>query len=353
MPDRLIVVLGAGASADSVSPHVTGTNDSRRPPVVRELFHPRFAEILNRYPMAQSAAADIRRLDQTSLSIEEFLREKYAPSSVELTRRKFLSVPLYLQDVMLDVSYAHSPQPDNYDLLISYLSDLLAETDLNVLFVTLNYDLILDRRLDQITPLDSLESYTDPDRRWALIKLHGSVDWGRMVMTRLITGGLVNPPADLAVSNDIMLARGPLPELASGGSRLDTLRLRDVPPHGSTLLYPALSAPLGEDDELSCPPEHVGFLRNELQVAGNLHLLVIGYSAVDLEVLRLLRDTSTPIKSFGIVNQNLEAAQQVGGRLHEQTQKDLGDGWVWDSTFGGFVQRDGWDRYKQHLMRNL
>ena len=96
-----------------------------------------------------------------------------------------------------------------------------------------------------------------------------------------------------------------------------------------------------------------GFLRSELQVADNLHLLVIGYSAVDLEVLSLLRETSTPIKSFGIVNQDHETAQQVAGRLHDQTRKHLGDGWVWDSTFGGFVQRDGWDKYKHHLMSHL
>lgn len=355
MPDRFIVVLGAGASADSVSPHVTVTDPQRRPPVVRELFAERFADILNNYPMAQFAAADVRRLDQTSISIEEFLREQYAGSSVDLTRRKLLSVPLYLQDVMLSVSFDHAPQPDNYDLLISYVFDLLAETDLNVLFVTLNYDLILDRRLDQITALDTLESYADPDRRWALIKLHGSVDWGRMVMTRPTMGGLTNPPADIEVSGDIVLARGRLAELSApmAGSRLDTLRSRDIPPHGRSLLYPALSAPLGEEDELSCPPEHFGYLQNELQVADNLHLLVIGYSAVDLEVLRLLRDTSTPIKSFGIVNQDETTGQQVAQRLHDQTQKHLGNGWIWDSTFGGFVQRDGWAKYRRHLTNHL
>ena len=351
MPDRLVVVLGAGASADSVSPNVVGGEANWRPPLVRELFDGRFAGVLNRYPMAQFAAADIRRLDQSSVSIEQFLREEYASSTVELAKRKFLSVPLYLQDVMLHVSYRHSPQPDNYDLLISYLFDVLAETDLNVLFVTLNYDLILDRRLDQITSLDTLDAYVDPDRRWALLKLHGSVDWGRMVMTRPLRGALANPHADLTVSDDIVLARGQLSGVSA--SSLDDLRRRDIPPHGSTLLYPALSAPLGEEDELSCPPTHVGFLRNELQAAENLHLLVIGYSAVDLEVLKLLRDTSTPIKSIGVVNFDQPSAQQVLGRIDQQTQKHLGDRWVWDSTFGGFVQRHGWDTYKRHLTQNL
>ncbi len=49
MPDRLVVVLGAGASSDSVSPNVTPQNESWRPPLVRELFDARFASILNDY----------------------------------------------------------------------------------------------------------------------------------------------------------------------------------------------------------------------------------------------------------------------------------------------------------------
>jgi hypothetical protein len=186
MADRLVVVLGAGASADSVSHMVAEQNQDWRPPLVRELFDPRFASILNDYRIAQSAAADIRRQEQqlkrqerTSLSIERFLREEYAGSPGKLRRRKLLSLPPYLQDVLLASSVRHSPQPDNYDLLVSYIYDLIEDTDLNILLLTLNYDVVFDRCLDAVEPLNTLDDYVHPDRRWALIKLHGSVDWGR------------------------------------------------------------------------------------------------------------------------------------------------------------------------------
>src|SRR3954451_9684630 len=107
--DRLIVVLGAGASADSTSHHVPGVNPSRTPPLVRELFDNRFDAILNQYPLGQFAAADIRRLAADSFSIEQFLRERYAGNAHELVRRKFLSLPLYLQQMLLQVSWEYTP----------------------------------------------------------------------------------------------------------------------------------------------------------------------------------------------------------------------------------------------------
>lgn len=345
-------ILGAGASADSASARVSGVEPNWRPPLVTELFDTRFANILNQYPVAQAAAADIRRVEQSSLSIEQFLRETYADRPEALPRRKFLSIPLYLQQVLLEVSYRYAPQPDNYDLLLSGLFDLFGATDLNIVFVTLNYDLLLDHRLNHLFGrLDALDSYIDGDRRWSLIKLHGSVDWGRTVLSARRDGDLFDPPVDLRTAEDIVLARGPLnyrraPELKS---------LRETHNANGEIinLYPALAIPLGEDDEAVCPPEHLGFLRNELQVADALHLLVIGYSGVDQELLTLLGQAGTPIKSFGIVNRDLVTGQAVLRRLSTGIVRELGDGWIYKRTFGDFVQGDGWDEYRGHLMRNL
>jgi len=352
MPGRLVVILGAGASADSASARVAGRELNWRPPLVTELFAERFVNTLNQYPVAQAAAADIRRVEQSSLSIEQFLRETYADRQEALPRRKFLSIPLYLQQVLLQVSYQYTPQPDNYDLLLSRLFDLLENTDLNVVFVTLNYDLLLDRRLNHLFGrLDTLEAYIAPDRRWSLIKLHGSVDWGRPVLSARRDGDLFDPPVDLRTSDQIVLARGPLnhrraPELKS---------LRETHSENGEIinLYPAHAVPLGEDDEAVCPPEHFGFLKNELQAADALHLLVIGYSGVDQELLTLLGQTGALIKSFGIVNRDLATGQQVLARLSTGIVRELGDGWIYQGSFGDFVQGDGWNEYLGHLTRNL
>jgi hypothetical protein len=46
-----------------------------------------------------------------------------------------------------------------------------------VFFVTLNYDVLLDRRLSAYHPLLSFDEYVTRDKNWSLIKLHGSVNW--------------------------------------------------------------------------------------------------------------------------------------------------------------------------------
>ena len=90
MPGRLVVILGAGASADSASARVAGRELNWRPPLVTELFAERFVNTLNQYPVAQAAAADIRRVEQSSLSIEQFLRETYADRQEALPRSSSL-----------------------------------------------------------------------------------------------------------------------------------------------------------------------------------------------------------------------------------------------------------------------
>jgi hypothetical protein len=46
----------------------------------------------------------------------------------------------------------------------------------------------------------------------------------------------------------------------------------------------------GAEDELVCPTEHVEFLKAKLRDADGVHLLVIGYSGYDREVIRVLKE---------------------------------------------------------------
>ena len=93
-------------------------------------------------------------------------------------RRQYWAIPLYLQDLFFEIGQwtltgGYAQQPDSYDRLISATLTLDEVT-----FVTLNYDTILDRRLFHYLPgeLESMDSYLSGSN-WALIKLHGSVNW--------------------------------------------------------------------------------------------------------------------------------------------------------------------------------
>lgn len=297
------MILGAGASYDAASVFATGGGN--RPPLVKELFEDRFYSILSVYPMAKNAAPEIRDAIGASsqpgaVSLENHLRTQYRNSTDELDLRRFYSIVLYLQHVLLSVS----SQGAHFDNLDRLLSALLRRFD-HVCFVTLNYDLLLDRCLSAIAPLTSLGDFIRQER-WSLVKLHGSVTWGREIQD---AGGLDlrNPPADLEerLGDEIF---------HSWGLDLDTVRIGDGDGKNFNT-FPALSAPLGAEDELTCPPEHLEFLHQRLTDREVLDLLVIGYSAYDQAVIDKLNDAGTEVRSLMVVNQGRDAAEEVSKRL--------------------------------------
>ena len=144
---------------------------------MNDLFNASYAPILHRYPLAEAASADIRlRTASGSVALEQFLRERLRDSEDPYAQRRFFQVPLYLQELLFSVSRTdgngYTEHPENYDALVN--ACLALE---RVSFVTLNYDTLLDQRLFIYSRLDTLASYIDPNERWALFKLHGSVNW--------------------------------------------------------------------------------------------------------------------------------------------------------------------------------
>lgn len=292
------MILGAGASTDSATDDYI-VDGQWRPPLVKDLFSSRYSPVLDDYPFAQEVAADLGPDERPALSIEQFIRERYRGSDHPPNRRKYHSIPPYLQDLLHACTRNFARAPDNYLRLMSALLEL-PET----LFVTLNYDLMLDWRLAYHSPIHSLDDYiAQREPQWSLIKLHGSVNWGQAI--RGPQGfSFETPPADLDLDDQIVITGG-------ANTRVDELRGNG----GPNSYYPALSVPVGQDDELVCPPLHVEFLQDRLATADALHLLIIGYSANDLEVLKLLKDSETDIESVLIVNRSEDDCGHVEGQL--------------------------------------
>jgi hypothetical protein len=287
---RLLVILGAGAAYDCASGNVPDRHDDFRPPLVTQLFEgrPTFTRILHQYPLAEQAAADIRpALAGGSVAIEAFLKDRLRDSDYQHARRQYWAIPLYLQHLVFEISMwdydsgrGYTAQPDSYDRLINAALRLDEVT-----FVTLNYDDLFDRRLFIHGALDSMESYLGAGQNWALIKLHGSINWGRIVL---------NAPSQIAPT-DPFLAQ----TFANLGDTIevdDNVSLRLQPDIRQVrfdeepfrLYYPALSVPLGTEDELVCPDQHVNYLKDITGHYEPLDVLVIGYSGLDQEALNLL-----------------------------------------------------------------
>lgn len=342
MTDRtLFVLLGAGASYDASTwydgPLLPWTE--LRPPLVKELFGRRFSEILDHYPLARNAAPAITDAmsgdeEEPAQSLEDFIRKRYRDSDDPYNQRRFWSLAPYLQDVLFKVS-----RPDLYpDNLYRLVNPLLDHFD-HVCFVTLNYDVLLDRCLSDLNPLATLEDFIRYPR-WSLIKLHGSITWGHPL----------HEPADL---------NSPPPNLADliDTSKIyhrfqvnsETLR-RIITQSGTIDLYPALSVPLGPDDEIVCPAEHTAFLVNRLADVGDVDLLVVGYSGLDRTVLDLFAENVKRFRTVYIVNADAKTAREVAGRMSQALKvgltTNISD--VSEASFGEWA-RFGPSRYLQWL----
>jgi hypothetical protein len=344
MIDRLFVIVGAGASYACAPTGETFPHDPGYwPPLTSDLFttnrlgfapmRARYASILAQYPLAKAAAAELST-EQSAVGLETILRERYRDSTHEHDRRIFRGVLPYLQDLLYNVSHNFTSFPQNYEALATKLLRLK-----EVVFISLNYDLLLDNALLTFDPRRSTMGwYIEPSRRWSLIKLHGSVDWGRRLDTPRGVDDFVAPTEELTMTSNIVLR----------GGRLSQIRgfTNETGAHKGELYYPALAAPVGETDELVCPPEHVAFLRDRLAATQPMHLLFIGYSGIDQEVVSLIRGSERGVKTLMVVDRDRQAAFEVAERLSVQgvaaqdvklSSEDF-DAWVRQGGLDAFIQ---------------
>lgn len=213
----------------------------------------------------------------------------------------FAAIPYYLQALLSAASASFASNSDNYALLDAKLKRRFAR----VVYVSLNYDTLLDGVLNTRRRLERLDDFIAAER-WALIKPHGSITWGRQIVQSAEMSGFPShdPPAEIELTHDIRHV---------WSTDINALR-RD----GLNAYYPSISVPLGPEAEtLNCPQSHLDWLRAALLAEEALDLLVIGYSGVDLDVLRLFRAAEKSIRSALIVNETGEAGLAALGRVGE------------------------------------
>ena len=289
----LIAILGAGASRGSgdYRPHL-------RPPLTVELFDESlYSGHLRGYDLAHQAGRYItqERAADDALALEQALRD-LSQASYPHHRHMSQSVPPYLQDLLHAVSAEHYADAFRYDRMIERLLRLPY-----VCFMTLNYDVILDRRLNGHHPLDELNDYVDGDKNWSLIKLHGSVNWTHPSQPHPPAA----PPLDLYWDSTTFNCSNPTASLDA---------IRETSASGLSSRYPALALPEGPADRLVLPRQHAESLR-QLLAAPEIDLLVIGYSGLDQEVLSLLASAPARIRRMTVVNTGRDDGRRSDGAL--------------------------------------
>lgn len=294
-----LVILGAGASHDVVDPGnpypAVIKDDKARPPLTSGIFVPEGipGNVLPTYPGVRELASSIRYRTNTK-SLETVLKD-LGDSDEPHRKAQMLSLPLYLQHIFWDMSELYVTEPVNYTHIVGETLELYDR----VAFLTLNYDLLLDGSLTQSgywgTDFSEMDSYVRD--RWMLVKMHGSVNWGRRVT-------LPEKRTLLSTHIEIVTYRQLFSEWPFEGEFLEDepvlvksisdFRVRNAP------FYPALSVPVEGKYEYNCPKAHIEALVAFLPTCRTV--IAIGTSGKDQDMLDLLSNNLGEVEKFFVVS---------------------------------------------------
>ena len=259
----------------------------QRLPLANQLFEERalFAPILERFRDAQPVVPWLRHLEGGK-TVESVLEQLQAEVDSDPRRhRQLAAIRYYLQSAISSCESAWDGAAargvTNYKTLLD-LIEHARKPDEKVCLVTFNYDTMLEAALPTVeVEIRSIGDYV-ASKSYKVIKLHGSVNWGREVEP------LVNNVT--AVGDAELLAL-----LLKGAA---TLKMTDryhvanqipiVRLDANRPLVPAIAIPVQSKGAFECPAEHLKVLHECLPEVRRM--LVVGWRATDAPFLRLLHD---------------------------------------------------------------
>ena len=326
----LTVLLGAGASHDCADSNTSEVRVELRPPLVQQLFSnlPAFNEILAHYPKASALSQTIRDRVNSKESLEAILREKEETKSLPL-KRQYWEVPLYLQELLGKVSeeYVKFKGGTRFNSLIGEIEEQNSQYE-HVLYLTVNYDLFMEKALIKMydVSFDSLDSYVPSNSKWSLIKLHGSVSWGRKVSNLPLIG---QGPSLSRVLSDHVDNLDLDKEITILADHQERSRRRD-----DNFFYPALAVPLEGKNEFVCPDAQVQLARSFIHTCSDF--LIIGFSGLDQHVVNLFKGARN-LQNFRFVNGKEQAGKAASGKFYSTNNKFYSQSGVYQGGFGKFV----------------
>lgn len=316
----LLVIFGAGASYDSSPTYPPGTevtgpegdrlNNFHRPPLADELFEnrPAFAEAIIRLPECQPIVPMLRDLRGKSLeAVLQDLQEKAEKYPRGL--QQLAAVRYYLQYILWQCGNAWRgvvKGVTNYKTLL----DLIERANMNtqpVCLVTFNYDTLLEDALSDFgLPIQSFPDYTKKHPFYRFFKVHGSVNWARIVENEIqntnpthawsVTWEWIRRVAELRITNDYVFCQE-YPTAVVGGRPA----------------FPAIALPVEKGKNFECPPNLIEELCTLLPQITKA--LVIGWRATDEHFLNLLRTHVEPGVCLHVVAGGLKDGEEAQARI--------------------------------------
>ena len=263
-----------------IYPH-PGRDEAGRPPLADSLFsnsEPVYVRARGAFPQMHAILPYlIRRSGQSVEQVLQRLQDE-APS-YPVRHIQLAAVRYYLQYLMTEIGHTWYTEKargiTNHGTLLDQIRHGRRTKDA-VCLITFNYDTLIEQALGN--QADTIPGYISDDR-FKLFKLHGSVNWGRKVTSRIssfnvgndwqIAEEIIANAATLTVSDDYEITNG----IPPGGAR-------DRP------LAPAIAIPILKKDRFECPAAHSRML-SEL-IPRTDKILTIGWRATEDHFLDVL-----------------------------------------------------------------
>jgi hypothetical protein len=308
-----MVIFGAGASYDSCSTFTDRFGrlvpNVWRPPLADELFSSRFADQIAAFPQCLPVITNLQQRQGTN--VERFLETMYEASGRDQTRlRQLVAIRFYLQNMLTHWGSGWKSVAKGVSNYLTLIDEIRAAKGPKerVCLVTFNYDTLLEDALPSVNvDLQRMSDYIAGD--YPVFKLHGSVNWGRVVNTSLnvtenlgsikVAQAVIEKAPELNITEVYELVKGNPTGLSSNPSIIS----------GRRALFPALAIPMQNKFEYECPKDHQQLLKDLLPHVSKV--LVVGWRAAENQFLQTLKTTLGADTEFMIVSSGKARANAV------------------------------------------
>ncbi len=345
-----MVIFGAGASYDSAASlkPVPTYVEPMRPPLAKDLFSRRdeFAKYAQAYPPLPDVIDRLRGPNSNSIEAKlQSWRDEAESGKWPERFRQLAAVKYYLRDVLRYCTEnwsAHVRSATNYGSLLDDIAkwhfDQKHKTP--VCLVTLNYDLLLESALTRITSsptfdYSAVDNYLTSHPVFSVFKLHGSINWARIV--NVIVSD-VHSPRDI-IDRAAKLLTKPSDEFTIS---TDPSEVRQQ----HRLLVPAIAIPVQEKGTFECPDSHVVRLKSLIPEIRKI--LVIGWRGAEMHFLDHLRNGLNQLDALMVVDQDEAAANNIAVFLLKRLGRTIAQTRI-EAFVGGFSDLIYTNRVEQFL----
>ena len=295
-----VFIFGAGASYDAIS----DLDNGLRMPLTKDLFldEPTLNRVLLDNPSASLAVDEIREnlASNSAASVEvEIEKLRVRAQNDPHLARSLLGILGYLKNIInihTTIVLNKDYQRTNYRVLLRKLMAWQVRTSSKVLLVSFNYDTLLDSACQlqvsgwRVKDAASMEVYTARED-FKLLKLHGSVNWNRIIPTPEDFNGDIYDYTD---------------KIDMSTSRL--MAPSESIPQGYTAM-PAIALPMSTKSNFECPDSFISELKIGLGKATDI--VLIGWRGAEPHFKEAMQNIINPKTMLTIVTGSAEGGNDA------------------------------------------